>query len=113
MPSTGLSGPFVLTAEEVDRLVEPDRIGAYALGYLTDEGFLVERIGRSDNDLNGRLKSYLDEYPIFKASYFATSKAAFEKECNLYHDFSPADNVIHPDRPDGTTWLCPRCYLFG
>jgi hypothetical protein len=38
---------------------------------------------------------------------------AFEKECSLYHDFESQDNLLHPRRPTGSGWLCPRCRLFG
>ena len=37
---------------------------------------------------------------------FTSSLAAFEKECWLYHTFNPADNGIHPARPQGSNSLC-------
>lgn len=44
------------------------------------------------------------------------AKAAFEKECALYHDFGgpqgQLDNEVHPARPEGTDWQCPRCDVF-
>ena len=50
-------------------------------------------------------------YTVLKAT-----KAAFEKECVNYHDFGESkllDNSIHPDRPAGSGWKCPRCSIFG
>ena len=69
-------------------------------------------MGRSDKDLNDRLKDHIGEYGRFKFEYYGSAKAAFEKECHLYHDFTPQDNKIHPDRPDGSNWKCPVCDIF-
>jgi hypothetical protein len=114
MAVTGLSGPFALTVTSIDKVVTKKSAGAYALGTSDNQGNLtVRRVGRSDGDLNGRLKDYVGKYPVFKADYFASPKAAFEKECHLYHDFDPPDNAMHPDRPAGTNWTCPRCRTFG
>jgi hypothetical protein len=52
------------------------------------------------------------KYKRFKYGYASSAKAAFEKECKLYHDFEPRDNEVHPARPAGTNWECPRCPIF-
>jgi len=114
MPSTNLTGPFALTDSEINRTVTKVSPGAYALGPIDGSGvFHVHRVGRSDNDLNKRLRDYVGQHAYFKASYFSSPKAAFEKECNLFHDFRPAGNTLHPDRPNGSNWSCPRCPVFG
>jgi hypothetical protein len=41
-----------------------------------------------------------------------SSQTAFERECDLFHDFSPPGNRLHPDRPRGTRWRCHRCEIF-
>lgn len=108
MPSTGLDGPYLLTAERIDEVITKKSAGTYALDRTTDTTFKVSRVGRSDNDVNARLKSYVGgNYKYFKFGYNSSAKAAFEKECTLYHDFNPPDNAIHPDRPEGTSWKCP------
>jgi len=115
MPATGLKGPFVLDNETIDKEVTRTSSGAYALGKVGDNTFYVSYVGRSDDDLNGRLKNWVGKkYSSFKFEYYASPKAAFEKECNLYHDFGPEglDNDIHPRRPDGADWQCPRCDIF-
>jgi hypothetical protein len=112
MTSSGLSGPWEMTAAKIDAVVTKTSAGAYALGYTRDGTFYIKRVGRSDKDLNARLKSYIGDYKQFKCDYFSSPKAAFEKECGLYHDFNPDDNVVHPDRPNGSNWSCPRCRLF-
>lgn len=113
MANTGLKGPYPLTNKEIDDKVTRTSAGAYALGRTDEEGaFLIKRIGRSDDDVNRRLHDHVGDYKKFKFGYYDSSKAAFEKECNLYHDFKPPDNPIHPARPSGTNWKCPRCNLF-
>jgi hypothetical protein len=109
MPSTGLNGPYTLTADKIDEIVTKTSAGTYALDRSDGtDGFKVYRVGRSDKNLNARLKSYVGgKYTRFKYGYNSSAKAAFEKECELYHDWNPPDNAIHPDRPDGTDWKCP------
>lgn len=107
MPSSGLNGPYALTTEKIDEVVTKKSPGAYALGYSKEGTFYIDRVGRSDKDVNDRLKDYADEYKQFKYGYYSSAKAAFEKECQLYHDFKPKDNTIHPDRPEGTDYDCP------
>lgn len=106
--NSNLKGPFKLSKDEINRVVKGIGPGAYALGSLnSNELLIVKRIGRSDSDLNKRLHSYVGKYTYFKCDFFPSKKAAFEKECNLYHDFNPPDNKIHPDRPDDTSYSCP------
>ena len=77
MASTGLKGPFPLTEEGIDDEVTRTSPGAYALGYLDDSNtFIVCYVGRSDDDLNGRLKNWVGKknYKRFKYDYFASPK---------------------------------------
>lgn len=113
MPATNLTGPFALTDAEINQNVTRVSAGAYALGPIDNAGtFYVHRIGRSDTDLNKRLHDYVGQYACFKADYFPSAKAAFEKECHLFHDFKPVNNTLHPDRPKGSNWMCPCCPIF-
>ena len=116
MPQTGLKGSYSLNNETIDEKVTKTSAGAYALGYLNAEGaFVPKYVGRSDDDINGRLNDWVgSKYAYFKFGYYDSAKAAFEKECDLYHDWKEQlDNKQHPDRSDGTNWKCPRCYAFG
>ena len=116
MANSKLSGPYKLTSAEVDKNVRINSVGAYALGRTQGETFNLSYVGRSDSDLNGRLKQHIEEYAEFKFNYFPSPKSAFEKECNLWHDFDgpkgQLDNKVHPDRPNGADWKCPRCKIF-
>lgn len=113
MASTGLTGPYSLTAQNIDAQITKISPGNYALG--TDGAkFTVNYVGRSDEDLNNRLKSWVGSYTHFKWGYASSPMAAFLKECENYHDFGiHGDNKVHPARPGGSAWKCPRCQTFG
>ncbi len=116
MPSLEMEGPYELDNETIEAKVTRVSSGNYALGRKNEEGtFLVGYVGRSDSDVRERLKSWVSRTtrPLFKFSYASSPKAAFEKECENYHDFEPPDNDVHPSRPEGTDWSCPRCDIFG
>lgn len=113
MANSGLHGPFPLTADTIRAQVIHTQPGAYALGRVEGNTFHIARVGRSDDDVGDRLGDYVGQYDSFKFDYFSNATQAFEKECNLYHDFSPVDNVIHPDSPDGMSLECPKCNALG
>ena len=125
MPSTGLGKSYPLDTKKIDSVVTRKSAGAYVLGYIKTEKknekevktFIVQYVGRSDDDINGRLKKWVgSKYPRFKFGYYGSPKAAFEKECNIYHDFGEKetlDNDRHPDRPDDANWKCPQCKIFN
>lgn len=114
MAQNGLRGPFALTDEVIDQEVSPSRPGAYVLENFGDPPeFRVDYVGRSDTDVNNQLHVHVGSYKRFRYEYCDSAQAAFERECSLYHDFEPRDNPIHPQRPPGTRWKCPRCRLFG
>ena len=111
MADSGLFGPHPLTHAGVDAAVKGIGPGAYALGYMNPQGGLtIHYVGRSDTDVNGRLKTHLPKkYTHFKYAFFPTAKDAYLKECRLYHDFSPPDNEIHPAAQENTYINCPVC----
>ncbi|NQV36495.1 MAG: hypothetical protein HQ509_00640 [Candidatus Marinimicrobia bacterium] len=116
MASLGMKGLFNLTSREIDSQVTKTSPGNYALGRVSENKFYVYYVGRSDTDLNGRLKDWVDEYDKFRFSYAASPKAAFKKECQNYHDFGETDkldNKQHPQRPDDSNWKCPVCDIFN
>jgi chaperonin GroEL (HSP60 family) len=118
MASLEMLGPHSLSATEIDTHVTKKSIGNYALGYVREDGaFIVQYVGRSDIDLNARLKQHatVGKYTMFKYSYAKSKRAAFEKECQNFHDFGGTENLgndIHPDRPAGSEWKCPYCSNF-
>lgn len=107
-----LSRPFQLNYQVIDRAILGNKPGTYALGYIQSNTFIVKYVGRSDSNLNSRLKCWADEgkHAYFKAKYWGTTHEAYEHECFLYHLFgSGLGNLIHPDRPNGLNLNCKHC----
>lgn len=114
---------YELSEEIINQIIEPNRIGNYAYGYLNDNGsFIVKYVGRSDSDLKSRIKHGLQDrlndesckkYERFKFSYASSVKEAYDKECRNYHDFGGDEgllnNVKHPDKPAKQDYKCPIC----
>jgi hypothetical protein len=113
MASTGLLGPYRLTFEEIKDAIPRVSPGAFALGHKDPSGrFYVDYVGRADTDVRGKLQGLIGSAMLFKYSCAPSAEAAFRKECELFHDFKPPGNRMHPDRPGGTSWECPRCRFF-
>jgi len=107
---TGLYGSFDLTARTIDAVIAVVTPGAYALGTssILDRTHLeILYIGRSDDDVRARLKRHVGEYSHFQYVLLPSALSAFEKECWLYHTFSPRDNILHPARPQNVRCDCP------
>lgn len=100
---------FALTAERIDQLVTKTSAGVYALDRTTTPGFTVNYVGRADENLAARLKQHAAEgyYKYFQFEYHPNAKAAFERECELYHSYSNLDNIIHPATPKNMHYSCP------
>ena len=115
MPDLHMNGPYLLDTPTIDRIITLKSPGNYALGRLDGSSFPVRYVGRSDTDLNERLKDHVGSPTSthFMCSYASSPLAAFEKECHNYHDFNPPENKVHPARPAGTNWQCPRCGVFA
>jgi len=113
-----MQGPYTLKNDNIDEVITKTSAGNYALGDSDEKTFYVRYVGRADENVKVRLKSWVgkkDKYKEFKFSYATSPKAAFEKECQNYHDFGGSDkldNDIHPDRPEGSGWKCPMCKVF-
>ncbi|MYC24511.1 MAG: hypothetical protein F4X56_01165 [Gammaproteobacteria bacterium] len=113
-----VSESYELDSNVVNFRVAEGRLGVYILGQTAEtwSDFYVQRVGRSDEDLNERLRQHAREkkYPEFMFMYCGSLKENFDWECFLYHEFDPKllHNVYHPDRPDGEDWPCPRCTKF-
>jgi len=103
-----MTGDFNLTAAGIDAAVTQVSAGVYLLGYVSGNAFHVQRVGRSDEDLNGRLHDYEGQYQHFKYAYCSSVRAAFDAECELWHAYGGSNNPLHPARPAGKNWPCPR-----
>jgi hypothetical protein len=110
-------GPYDLTPDNIDRYVRPYATGVFAVGYTRESGaFVVRYIGRSDSDMRSELRAQPpDETARFKLMESASAHAAFDTQCQLYHEFGGPDsleNDEHPMPPKGTKWVCPACGIF-
>jgi hypothetical protein len=110
---TGLHGPYRLNFDDIAAAVTRGSAGVYALGYVSAEGkFCINHVGRADSDVKSKLMDCIGSATSFKFVYLPTSKAAFERECELFHDLNPPGNRVHPGRAAGTSWECSRCRIF-
>jgi len=107
-------GPFALTNDGVKGVLFASP-GAYALGEMGSDGvFLIDYVGRSDEDVAGRLKDHVPtRYQQFFFGYCSTAQEAHAKECWLYHTFNPPDNKVHPAKPKNSRLACPECGYSG
>ncbi len=117
---TGLFGPFPLTEDSITENVidraDQWMIGAFALGKIVggemteDHGrkkFTIQAAGRSDHDIAAALKDYVGQFDAFKFHTYASTRRAFEKECQLFHQFKLAEKMDHPAPPENTKFKCP------
>lgn len=112
MARSGLLGPFNLTTAGIDFAVTKTSPGAFVLGSMGRHTFDIAYVGRSDSDVKAQLRRWVGMYDQFKFRYFDSPVAAFEKECDLFHDFGgpTLDSRSHPSRPlRDRRWKCPRC----
>ena len=104
---TGLKGNFDLTALIIDANVRHSP-GVYALGTAASATELqIDYVGRSDDDVNQSLKTWVGSYRHFQFIDSLTPLVAFEMECRLWHTFRPRGNNVHPARPAKTWYNCP------
>jgi hypothetical protein len=114
MAKSGLLGPYKLNFDAINAAITRSSAGVYALGYTSPEGrFCINHVGRADADVKTKLRDCIGSATLFKFGYTPNSKVAFERECELFHELSPPGNRVHPGRPQGTSWACPRCRIFA
>jgi hypothetical protein len=107
---TGLHGPFPLSSDSIDEELVDECPGAYALGFIDRFGrFSITYVGSAGEDLKSKLKSHIGTATQFKFRHFVQQRQAFEKECEMFHQFMPVGNFLHPSRPRDTDWTCPKC----
>lgn len=110
MRSTGLLGPYHLAVDVIAAEVAAPTAGVFALGDTDAHGrFCVAYVGSAASDLRRQLLASVGTARFFKFRAYESGEAAFEKECELFHAFMPIGNVLHPARPAGSNWRCPRC----
>lgn len=112
-----MKGKFPLTNTSIDSFV-PTGPGAYILVNSSNNAVYV---GRSDSDLNSRLKNHLSGNEqnswIQRSSptdyYFevtVNAQEAYKLECGWFHKYKPNCNTAHPAKLS-YVWVCPTCGL--
>ena len=118
LQSTDIAGPHRLTPQSITEVVTETSPGNFTLGSVQENGFCVLYVGRADRDVAKQLRSWVSQYPHYKAfvfGYASSPRAAFDKECEDFHDYGGTerlDNTVHPTQPVKTDWLCPRCDFY-
>jgi hypothetical protein len=116
---------YVFAGQWIDELVAEGYAGYYVLGNANGNVFEPRYVGRSDSDIHQELKAQegkrrkdaYHNYKHFKFGLAESALAAFETECQLYHQSGSSgylDNQVHPVRPKHTLWKCPvdGCHEF-
>ncbi|MGL4396780.1 MAG: hypothetical protein ACRCS9_09595 [Hyphomicrobium sp.] len=110
MLTTSLNGPYKLTFDDITASVRRTSPGTFALGYVDTQGnFRIRSVGRSDENIREKLCTMIGSDQCFKYTYANSPTAAFTRECELFHQFKPYGNMLHPERPRGSNLECPRC----
>ncbi|CCB67538.1 conserved protein of unknown function [Hyphomicrobium sp. MC1] len=110
LAGAGLRGPFQLASDAIEEELVDRCPGTYALGFVDHLGrFAITYVGSAGEDLKSKLKAHIGTATQFKFRHFADERQAFEKECEIFHKFMPNGNILHPSRPRGTDWTCPKC----
>lgn len=109
MTTSTLLGPHRLDFSEIEATVPRLAPGVYALGHVDYRNvFYLNAIGRHDFDLRTGLQGLIGSGAYFKYQVVPTSRAAFEHECKLFHEFRP-NTAMHPVRSENKDWTCPYC----
>jgi hypothetical protein len=110
LTGTGLRGPFSLASDDIDGELVDHCPGTYVLGFTDYLGrFSITFVGSAGEDLKLKLRGHIGTALQFKFRHFADQRQAFERECQIFHQYMPSGNFLHPSRPRGTDWTCPRC----
>lgn len=110
MPTTGLAGPFRLDHGTIKKVVEKASCGVFVIGNLGRDGrFHIDRVGRSDRDLQQELFDCIGTDSHFKVGTFPSPSEAFRAECAIFHDFRPPMPIMHPEPPTGQVLRCHHC----
>ncbi len=101
MAKAYIDGKFhYLNDEIINKNVEVDSIGVYILlDHHAGGLFKVCYVGRSDKDLNDRLKKHVGSYEYFHFEEHDDAYSAYEQELAYYNNYPDLDNKIKPAKP--------------
>jgi len=82
-------------------------LGGVRKGFDGKPRFKIKRVGHVDGDLGVELRKYMGKYAGFRFKFFRSTRNAYDKECQIYHEFKPRENDKHPTKPKHTRFVCP------
>ncbi|MEQ1715877.1 MAG: hypothetical protein ABL907_07825 [Hyphomicrobium sp.] len=110
MSGFALKGPFSLNFDAIEDEVVEGCPAVFALGFTDNLGrFCITYVGSAGRELKSVLRGLIGTSQQFKFLHMPEHEAAFAKECELFHQFRPLGNFLHPERLAGSHWKCPRC----
>jgi hypothetical protein len=67
-------------------------------------------VGRSDTDIATTLERHVKTgFKTFAYCYVKSATEAYDRECEMWHEWKPTANPAHPTRPAGTKIPCAIC----
>lgn len=113
---SGLGRPLPLDAKTIEEHVDNGEgwssASVYVLGGIRkgSDGkprFAIRYVSHVDGDLGEELRRHIGKYKGFRFKFFRSTHNAYDRECEIYHEFSPSDNAGHPEKPKNTKFTCP------
>ena len=114
--SAGLGKPMPLNevtiTNEVDNGDGWSSASVYVLGGIRKglDGkprFQIKMVSHVEGDLGTELRKHVGKYKGFRFKFFRSTRNAFDKECHIFHEFRPIENINHPIPPRNTKFKCP------
>ena len=115
IPKSGLGKPMPLEEltiqEEVDRSKDWSSASVFVLGGVRKDGdgklrFHIRKVSHVDGDLGKELRKFIGKYSGFRFKFFRSTRNAYDRECQIYHNFKPIENIKHPVKPKDTKFNC-------
>ena len=114
--TSGLGKPIPLQevdiVREVDNSTDWSSASVFVVGgiHKSADGkfrFQIRKVSHVDGDLGKELRNYVGKFSGFRFKFFRSTRNAYDKECQIYHQFKPIKNIAHPVRPRHTKFVCP------
>ena len=113
---SGLGRPLPLKEptiqKEVDGSSDWSSASVFVLGGIRKGAdgklrFHIKKVSHVDGDLGKELRKFIGKYSGFRFKFSRSTRNAYDKECQIYHQFKPIKNIAHPTRPRHTKYVCP------
>ena len=112
-----MEGPFQLGDSVIDAVINNMGAAVFLLRRIEETPKYAHYralVGRTDGNLVGTLKQWLDsDYRVFSFQYVESTDAAFRQQCTLWHQLDgpdgKLDNEGHPEPDNGQIIQCPIC----